>query len=63
MSYILQNTTKSHCDKCEGLLDLLCETSTNPYPWFYICWKCQKIWQPGIGPVKDERETINEQEK
>jgi DNA-directed RNA polymerase subunit M/transcription elongation factor TFIIS len=58
--YILQTAHKSHCDQCGETLALLCEgdprLTLEDFTWFYICFKCQRISQVGVGLVRDERE-------
>lgn len=51
--YMLQSTDMSFCPDCKSNVDLLCTDgdSLNTTQWFYICWKCKRVYQLGKGEV------------
>jgi rRNA maturation endonuclease Nob1 len=62
-TYVVQRDEKSFCPKCGKSVDLLCNSSIEPFiwpwdpekrPWFYVCWACKHIAQVGVGPVERE---------
>ena len=54
-AYIIQKDIKSHCNNCNETVDLLCrEDGDVTFPWFYICFNCDKVFQVGKGEVVRE---------
>lgn len=54
--YIIQKDEKSRCPNCSEYVDLLCrEDGNNNFPWFYICFNCDQVFQVGKGEVRRER--------
>jgi uncharacterized protein with PIN domain len=61
-NYIIQSAYKSHCPKCNKIVDLLCTDedmlqALKRKHWFYICWHCRKVFELGKGEVKREDES------
>lgn len=48
--YEIIKTDTSRCSNCEEYLYLLCTVAAQPS--FYICWKCNKVYQIGFGEVR-----------
>jgi uncharacterized protein with PIN domain len=54
ISYVRLKTAKSTCSKCHGPLTLL-QRKDGFSTMFFICWKCQRVYQAGVGEVPEER--------
>lgn len=51
--YVIQETEKSRCSKCNSLVFLLSNfDEADEKPAFYICFKCQNVSQVGVGHVQ-----------
>lgn len=51
-NFILSPTPMSHCPNCRGSVKLLSRKDGTPL--IYICFVCRKMWEVGVGPVKEE---------
>jgi hypothetical protein len=54
MTYIIQRTTTSRCSLCKQPLELLCPEEPDGNPMFYICFNHKRVFQIGVGPVKED---------
>jgi len=58
MKYVIQETAKSRCKYCNKPVHLLIEKDPqltfqfDPFPMFYICFDCKKVFHIGIGEVE-----------
>lgn len=53
--YIIQLADKSYCPECKQNVKLLIYDGIMNIegPMFYICFKCSKVYEVGIGEVPD----------
>jgi len=53
--YIIQLTNKSYCPRCNQNVHLLIHGGVQEVqkPMFYICFKCEKVYEIGVGEVPD----------
>ena len=54
ISYVLQKSTSSKCKYCEEYVFLLIEEGPDVFhcPVFFICFKCERVFQAGIGELE-----------
>lgn len=55
MAYTLlppEMVEKSHCPHCYELVGLLMDEDRPKKPAFYICFKCEQVFQVGVGSVR-----------
>jgi len=55
-TYIVQESEKSFCPRCDRSVMLLCPKTLRRTrkPWFYICFWCRSIYEVGRGELKEE---------
>lgn len=56
-SWVVKHDEKSFCSRCGQELELLCKefSLSRRDPMFYICWACKKVFQAGVGEVREEK--------